>query len=458
MTKILFLTVGTGNKEDLDKSLFAPLRLSMKDGDFDIFVLLPSQKTYQNADFVANDFKDKSFIEPLPVEGYEDDADKCFEHFNRVIEEYKQKYDCNIEDINVDITRGTKVMSAALYSAGLRHGVYKYRYITSPQRDNVGQVISGTEHINIFNADIAIFLAKVDQAKTFLKSYNFSAIETLFSNEKAMPKKYERAGRYIKQTAQFYSAWHCLDYERAISCCPNWGEATPVKILKEELGLGALIVSQEVMSWIKELNKEWKPLPDKKDVSCFPTKEDCWIKAKQATRIATDLLANGRRQVDMGNYEDAVVRIYRIIEMLGQIYLFNRGYDTARIDCEDEKVMECIEYWRKNNKNIPQLKDNKFYEFSRANTAGFIAEFDKEYSQLLFDMMSEEKKNNTNFIISDKERNNSVLIHGFTIIGSKDEQSLRGKFDKVEKVLRRLLSDNETYLKLAHTINSFAER
>lgn len=456
MTKILFLTVGTGNKEDLEKSLFAPLRLSMKDGDFDVFVLLPSQETFENADSVANDFKGKCEIKPLLVAGYEKDADKCFEHFNSIIEEYKQKYNCSIDDISIDITRGTKVMSAALYSAGLRHGIYRYRYITSDQRNNTGTVVSGTEYIYEFNADMAMFLAKVDQAKTFLKSYNFSAIETLFSNEKAMPKKYERAGRYIKQAAQFYSAWHCLDYEKAISCCPKRGDTSAYRELKE-LKMDFLIVNDEIYRWIEELNKEWKPLPDKKDVSYFPSKEDCLVKAKQATRIATDLLANGRRQIDVGNYEDAVVRIYRIIEMLGQIYLFNQGYDTARIDAEDEKVMECIEHWRKNpNNNIPSLQENRYYNFPRDKTARFIKRaFDEEYGELLLSMMS--RDDNPNSIISDKERNNSVLIHGFTIIGSKDEQSLREKFQKVEKALLKLPDIYEYDLKLAHTINSFAE-
>ena len=70
-------------------------------------------------------------------------------------------------------------------------------------------------------------------------------------------------------------------------------------------------------------------------------------------------------------------------------------------------------------------------------------------------MMS--RDDNPNSIISDKERNNSVLIHGFTIIGSKDEQSLREKFQKVEKALLKLPDIYEYDLKLAHTINSFAE-
>ena len=142
--------------------------------------------------------------------------------------------------------------------------------------------------------------------------------------------------------------------------------------------------------------------------------------------------------------------------MLGQIYLFNQGYDTARINAEDEKVMECIEHWRrKKTDNIPLLQKDKYYNFPRERTARFIKRaFDEEYGELLLSMM---KSDSPNSIMPDEERNKSVLIHGFTIIGSKDKQSLREKFQKVEKALLELPDIYEYDLKLAHTINSFAE-
>ena len=41
MTRILFLTVGTGNKNDREKTLYSPLRKSMLKDYFDYFVLFP---------------------------------------------------------------------------------------------------------------------------------------------------------------------------------------------------------------------------------------------------------------------------------------------------------------------------------------------------------------------------------------------------------------------------------
>ena len=337
MTRILFLTVGTGNIEKVEETLYTPLRKSMTTDYFDFFVFLPSTQTEHNAVHLAQEeiFKNKIFIETLPDPLMENDSDKCFKHFNDVILKYKNKYQCSVDDIVVDLTRGTKAMSSAIYSAGLRHGIYQYRYVTSMQRTELGQVVSGTEIVNSFNASMGIFLAKIDQVKSFLKSYNFSAISSLFESEKSLPEDYKKTGRYIKAVSDFYSAWHQLDYRKAFEIYPSWGESVRSQLV--ELGLADIIPTQDIYDWIEQL-ADWKNYPENALKITYPTKDECIQKAHQATKIALDLLANGRRQIDMGNFEDARVRIYRIIEMIGQIYLFERGYDTARINPNDEKI------------------------------------------------------------------------------------------------------------------------
>src|SRR5207248_2982365 len=70
-------------------------------------------------------------IRPLPNVGDEDDPDACFAHFNVILEEVRAG-GVPADDIIVDFTRGTKVMSAALVLAAVRQEVPRLRYISGP--------------------------------------------------------------------------------------------------------------------------------------------------------------------------------------------------------------------------------------------------------------------------------------------------------------------------------------
>jgi hypothetical protein len=147
MSRSLLLTVGTGNIEDLEASLFVPLRISIERGEWERIVLLPSLVTADNADVLRERLAGLPIaIEPLPKPGVEDDADQCFEHFDRVIEGLLAD-GFAAEEIVVDFTRGTKAMSAALVLAAVRHGIPRLRYIASASRDARGLVIPGTEEL-----------------------------------------------------------------------------------------------------------------------------------------------------------------------------------------------------------------------------------------------------------------------------------------------------------------------
>lgn len=445
--KILFLTVGMGTKTEEETSLFAPMRKSMQSDSFDCFVLLPSVKTLCNAEHLSDELKDKVFIEPLPHDGDEDNADSCFNHFNQVIKSYKSKFNCSVDNMVIDLTRGTKTMSSAIYSAGLRHGIYQYQYITSKNRTDNGQAESGQEHVNKFNASIATFLTKIDQAKLFLKSFNFGAVESLFENKKSIPNQYKTVANYIVFATQFYNAWHRLDYKKATECCPTFGESVAPAI--KELGLESLLISQPIQDWLQEL-ASWKNLTDNKRESYIPTKEECRNKVEQAIKIALDLLANGRRQITIGNYEDAVVRAYRIIEMIGQIYLLQKGYDSARIDKNDTLIQKLAV-----SAHL-QPVGNAYYALSRSNACEFIKllEPNNNLGKNLLDMMDSAKQNH---IMSQYDRNNSILIHGFTIRTRHDARSLCVIFDKIEYQLKSTFTISADDLQTAHTINTFQE-
>ena len=55
--KILFATVGTGNIEDLEKTLLIPLKKSILKGEWQEVVLLPSQETARSAQLLHDELQ-----------------------------------------------------------------------------------------------------------------------------------------------------------------------------------------------------------------------------------------------------------------------------------------------------------------------------------------------------------------------------------------------------------------
>src|SRR5437764_1456737 len=90
--KILLCTVGTGNIDQLSQTLLEPLEKSVRKGAWSRVILLPSQRTKENAAKLRDDLPDVPIeIKELPRVGAEDDADACFAHFDAVLEELRSQ-------------------------------------------------------------------------------------------------------------------------------------------------------------------------------------------------------------------------------------------------------------------------------------------------------------------------------------------------------------------------------
>ena len=126
---ILALTVGFGNPNDIEGTLYEPLLKSIREGSWDKVVFLPSLVTEENARELERRLSGIAVeIIPLPRRNDENDVDSCFAHFDQVIEKLRTE---GFEPPNIcaDFTRGTKAMSAALVLAAIRHGVPRMRYV-----------------------------------------------------------------------------------------------------------------------------------------------------------------------------------------------------------------------------------------------------------------------------------------------------------------------------------------
>jgi CRISPR-associated protein (TIGR02710 family) len=443
--KVLIVTVGSGNSNNLEETLYRPILKSIDDGEWNRVVLLPSQGTKPNAEEIKQRRPHLAVeISPLPQPRQENDADACFSHFDAVISRL-----CDFEPANacVDFTRGTKAMSAAAVLAAVRHDIPLLRYIEGerdPNRQN--NVIPGTERVREIHPTIAAASKLLDSARVLFSYGDFAAARELLSSVDASSNGFREVVDFVSKLADLYNAWDRLDYRGAHELANQ---------LPSEPALSAF--------W----NHQWAQFAFHQDArdclaelaAALPKKSNgrwegkaCVTMAAHARKICADLLANGERRIRDRQYEDANLRAYRIAEMLGQIRLFDHGYDSSALDPNDPAVAGFQKELEKRKESFGTRKipGKLYYTMSRQNAYRFLKRLDDPFWERLRDL--EERNNDADKTI--ESRNRSILIHGFKPLAIHDKQWLRSVYKRLASLI---LEDDqkagETNLRRARFLN-----
>ncbi len=420
---VLFLTVGLGNPDKLEETLYTPISKSVTTGDWQRVVLLPSQETLEHARELKRRHPQRDVhIRPLPPGVSESDADACYDHFQGVIAELGGSSGGNMA---VDITRGTKAMSAALLLAAFRHRIARVRYVEG-DRDpaNPGVVLPGSERVRDIHADIAFNHRAIDEARLLFLNGDFAAASILL---RSLPQ--ESTIEALARISDFYSAWDRLDYKSADEI--HLDSEVPARWRPH-------VPSDEVRRWVHQLAKP------------FPHRNDGGYSSLMAARLRlliVDLLANGERRVRQRQFEDAVLRAYRVLEMLGQARLFDRGLDSATLPVDHEVIREFqAELAKKGSAGFGVNQDGTL-NAGRELVARLLKRLDDPLAPELL-------KVGTSGALRITSRNHSVLIHGYEAVGPGDQGLLDALYEELRQILRRDRADFEKDLKLARFPNS----
>ena len=406
---VLVLTVGTGTVDKLEESLFRPLEKSLKDGNWKEAVLLPSTITEDNAEKFKNRMQDYSIkVIPLPEEGQENDADACFSHFDKVLTGLRERgYETG--SITPDFTRGTKAMSAALVLAAVRHKIRTLRYIDGA-RDPRGVVFAGAEKVSEVSTGRVTTQRQINDARQLMGKRAFAAARELLPDVDAsqfaailVPKELQSEMSRLRRLAAFWSAWDRLDYNGAMQCATRLDESDCNKLKNE-------------IACVKQFDRQ--PRDDKHHAAMAE-----WLR-----RLATDLLANGYRRIKQNQFEDAILRAHRVLELIGQSGLFALGYDSASIKAEDPEVKEFQRLSRKEDYGnlVPNEARTGFLTAPRMVAAHFLAHLGDPLGKKLVCLDQE------NPVSRKSRRNRSILIHGFSVA---DQEPLSELYDEIKALL-----------------------
>ena len=407
--RILVMTVGTGDLTKLEETLFAPLRKSIATDAWMRMILLPSTVTEAFAETVRRGIEGVEVaVHPLP-EGDENDADRAYAHFDSVLAEALWEFPP--ECVVVDFTRGTKAMSAALVLAAARHEIPHLRYITG-QRDERGMVRAGSEAVGGIRTTTVAGHRRLDLARDLMRRGNFPAAETVLPDTEGLsvelyPPDLIEIARAVRAAARFYTAWDRLDYAAAfridVGAPPDhtWKDLWPTSAVRE---------------WVRAL-------------ATVPVRADSVAMAARLRRLIVDLLANGERRLRQGQHEDALVRAYRVLELIGQARLFDHGLDSADLD-RDHSAVQTVQK-KIEKKNQAPLADGRHGELQagRFQVARILRECGDQLAKRLLEFENEA-------LLKPTLRNNSVLIHGFVAGAPENPESLHRLFNELAQLAR----------------------
>lgn len=249
-------------------------------------------------------FNDKKFL----VDDV-NDLVHCYSKAQAMIQEFKE-WGIKTEDTIVDYTGGTKTMSVALALATIRQG-YDFSYVGGNRRtkEGLGIVIDGTEQIVTGVSPWSIFaIEELRRIADLFNLYQFRAAEIIIGPLLQHPHLDERLKNQLnilQQLCQAYSQWDRFIHKEAVKTLKLAEESlyTYVNYTNDSQMTALLPQVQSNLQWLQQLQDQSKGF-------------------QRITRShVSDLVANAARRAEERKFDDAVARLYRALEMHGQVAL-----------------------------------------------------------------------------------------------------------------------------------------
>jgi len=304
-------------------------------------------------------------------------------------------------EVMVDYTGGTKVMTAALILAAISDS-YSFNYVggTHRNKDGVGTVIDGHEAMFSEMSPWSIFAEEERrQVITLFNSRRFSAVIEIIdiALERELPIQIRDYFRFIRPLSEGLLKWDQFEHIAAMRSLDD-GFAKLNEYLYAHTDEALEIFSNQVQG-CKDFLEKIVTLTDR-------------MKKKDIILI-DDLLNNARRKIADKRYDDAAARIYRALEMYGQI-VFQEISECSNDKVKPEMIPEELK-----EKFIRKFRDPRSSHLKLPLTATFEYLQAKGHSAgvRFFERKKEIKNIQSN-------RNDSILAHGIKHVSEKAINSI----------------------------------
>lgn len=382
MKKGIILTLGMS---------YEPLVYSVKELQCNYVVFLGTESSINNTlDITVEQASLKpSQIKKLQIDEYDVNVSQIFDLIAESIEWFKIK---GVTQIICDPTGGRKWMSAGAIMASSFYGLSLIYVDAKYEGGKIDK--SSMRLIDLDNAYEKTGILWMDKAQEAFNNHNFELCVDYLDQIKKLPPTKKLLIQCIRIISECLARWDRFDHKKTS-------------------------VSSELNSAITELEDIIKYLPDGKYLSQFVEDLKYLSYNIQKSEIGSgadiyfilDLLANAKRCIERSRYDDAVSRLYRSLEAIGQYRLSKYNIDPSAPDFSllDEKQIEifktgCI------NGEIPDKLDLK-------RCYWLLKVIEDNLGIQMFEPTGEFK-----FFKAEKMlglRNNSILAHGFNPVSKE---------------------------------------
>lgn len=302
-----------------------------------------------------------------------DDLDRIYLDCNQAIDSILLRFP--VAKIAADFTGGTKSMSAGLIMAALERPEIDLQLVTGSRADLI-KVQDGSQFTAQANSEQIRFQRLIAPYRQAWNRYAYSEAEAGLKNIKP-PSHNQIRGQYtrFRELSRAFAEWDNFNHSQALQIMQPFAPNMP-DTLKNYLGIALRLSDNN------------------------PAKRD-------AARLF-DLYLNAQRRASQGRYDDAIARVYRLIEWTAQWLLKNKAdIDTGNV--KPEQIPSTL--------NLTQNREGQWqaglfnaWQLVKLKTEGAAARF-----------ITEQEKNLLNHI---KVRNGSILAHGFAPIQAADWQPI----------------------------------
>ncbi|MBK4730297.1 TIGR02710 family CRISPR-associated protein [Oxynema sp. CENA135] len=292
-------------------------------------------------------------------------------------------------EILADYTCGTKTMSAALAMVGLDYRLSLY--VTTSIRRNLVRVESGEITEKTIASPILVERTIEQFLPLFLQQYNYPAAIAELKNSLKMelPSPLKRRIRTLYECCMGFDAWDRFDHVQAwkfLSVHMKYPSIQPlVLFLKRVMG------SREGIA--HAANDDFQA-PEKINGHGY--------------EIVEDLLLNAQRRASLERYDDAVARLYRALELLEQVRLW-QGYQIKTGDLDLEKIPESLH----EKYSVMRSPVSQAIQIGLTKSYELLGELSDPLGEIYLQQKSK-------ILDSLKLRNYSILAHGLQPV-SQDE-------------------------------------
>jgi CRISPR-associated protein (TIGR02710 family) len=289
----------------------------------------PPDNAYQLALALAERIKAEygkdTTIKPFPERCQEnfDESYKVAVHWLKTV--WLKKYQS--EDIDIEYTGGRRDAAYGLISASLALGLGGFVRTISEKINNKFEILKTNDQTNIGRIiNDQNFL----RAGMFFANFNYKAAQELLEtvNVDRLVVVSPIFGRLFGILNAFYLQWDLFDHIGARKTIEGLDGEDELKKLCDIVNPSINEHRRVVGFWAGNSDEETLARKGK----------------ARPKEILADLINNAERRFMQGKYDDAVARLYRMVEALAGIALQEHGLDSSDIDPEKAPAGEAREY------------------------------------------------------------------------------------------------------------------